>query len=541
MNDFVEVRHIIRTIRRRWWILLITMLLAMAVGYTFTVRQTKIYRAATSLIVGSAIQDTSQDRYNLEISQKLTRVYADITQRQPVLQAVVDTLHLDQSWQTLRGQVQVAPVDGTQLLEISVDATSPEQAAAIADEVARQLILVSPTAVGNETENEADKFVRQRMSRLQRNIEAGQDRIGALERSLPELVRSLPGQLSARQAEIQMLEAAITTWESTYATLYSSLQGERSTIDLTVFEPAQASSNPIRPLIKLNLLISAIFGFTLGLGLIFLLEYTDNTFHSTAEVTEMLRLPSLGAISRLPGNAIEDSFFASREMFSSRAEDWRLLRSKLLFLSKAWPRKVILITSPAQAEGKSLIAANLGIAMASIGLKTIIVDANLRNPIQHVLFHLTQTDGLTEEMHSSQSQLTRRLKKSRFQNLYVLTSGSLALASPDRLATVRMTELFTMLAQEADIILCDAPESEAVADTLVLADKADGVLLVIDAGSTRRDSARQALNSLQQTGANVLGFVLNRASTQARNAGLTYVEPPVTVNAIVDGQAPAEL
>jgi capsular exopolysaccharide synthesis family protein len=537
MNDFVEVHHIVR---RRWWILLVSILLAVLAGYTFTARQTKIFRATTSLIVGPAIQDTSLDRYNFEISQELAGVYADIAQRQPVLQAVVDMLQLDQSWQALRSQVRVSPVDATQLLEIAVDATSPEVATAIADEVARQLILVSPTALGEQSDDKADRFVRQRLNRLQGNIEAGQNRIDALEGSMSDYMGISLGQLRQRQDELQMLETLIATWESTYASLYNSLRGERSTNHLTVFEPAQTSTNPIRPLIKLNLLISAVIGFALGLGLIFLLEYADNTLRSVDEATELLRLPSLGAISRISGESAEDRLVASQDMFSSMAEDSRLLRSKLLFLSTEWPRKVFLVTSPAQAEGKSLVVANLGIAMANIGLRTVIVDANLRSPVQHLLFHLTQTDGLTEEIRSSQSQLTRRLKKSRIENLSVLTSGSLSLASPDRLATVRMTELFDMLAECADIILCDAPEAGTFADTPVLANKVNGVLLVVDAGHTRRESARQVVHELRQTGANVLGFVLNRATAQARTAGLTYLGPSVTVGAIVDERAPVE-
>lgn len=541
MDDFVEVHHIFRVIRRRWWILFVATLLSVLAGYMFTARQTKIFRATTSLIVGPAIQDTSLDRYNFEISQELAGVYADIAQRQPVLQAVVDALQLDQSWQTLRGQVRVNPVDATQLLEISVDATSPEQATAAADEVARQLILVSPTALGDQTDDNADRFVRQRLDRLQANIEAGQSRIDALEGSMSDYVGISLGQLRQRQDELQVLETLIATWESTYASLYGSLRGERSTNHLTVFEPAQTGANPIRPLLKLNLLIAAVIGFGLGLGLIFLLEYADNTLRSIDEVSELLRLPSLGAISRISGESAEDRLVASQDTFSSMAEDCRLLRSKLLFLSRGWPRKVFLVTSSAQAEGKSLVVANLGIAMANIGLKTVIVDANLRNPIQHVLFRLTQVDGLTEEIHSPQSQLARRLKKSRIENLCVLTSGSLSLASPDRLATVRMTELFGMLAEVADIILCDAPEAGTFADTPVLADKVNGVLLVIDAGHTRRGSAQQVVHDLRQTGANVLGFVLNRASAQARTAGSAYPGSPVTAGAIVDEQAPVEL
>lgn len=540
MNDFVELRHISRIVRRWWWILIVTTMLAVLVGYTFTEQQTKIFRATTSLIVGPAIQNAPLDRRNFEISQELAGVYADIAQRQPVLQGVVDTLRLNQSWQSLRSQVRVDPVAATQLLEISVEATSPELATAIADEVARQLILISPTALGDETEDESDRFVRQRMARLQANIEAGQHRIDALQGSMSDFAGISLVQLRQRQDEIQMLETLIAAWETNYANLYSSLQEDEASAQLTVFEPAQARPTPVRPLLKLNLLISAVIGLGLGLGLIVWLGTADDTLRSADEVTDTLTLPPLGAISRIRGNSPEDRLFDHQSLFSSTAEDFRLLRSKLLFLSKEWPRKVFLVTSAAEAEGKSLIVANLGIVMANIGLKTVIVDANLRNPTQHVLFHLPQTDGLTEEIHSPQSQLGRRLKKSRFENLYVLTSGSLSIASPDRLATVRMTELFTMLAQEADIILCDAPEAGTIADTLVLADKASGVLLVVESGITQRANAGQAIHNLRQTGANILGFVLNRAPAKARLAGLPRLGRPVAVNAIVDGQAPAE-
>jgi capsular exopolysaccharide synthesis family protein len=539
MNDFIEVHRIIRIVRRRWWVLLVTVLLAVLAGYSFTVRQTKVYRATTSLFIGPAIKDTS-DRYSFEISQKLAGVYADIAQRQPVLQAVVNTLQLDQSWQSLGSQVRVEPVNATQLLEIAVEANSPDEAVAIADEVARQLIVVSPRALGNEIDEKADKFVRQRMDTLQTNIESGQSQIEALESSLVNLMVVSVDQLAQRQEEIRMLETLVATWESTYASLYGSMQGEHPTNHLTVFEPAQARTNPVRPLVKLNLLIAAVIGAALGLGLIFLLVFADNTLRAADETAEMLGLPSLGAVSRIRGGSVEDRIFAHRDMFSRTAEDYRLLRSRLLFLSKEWPCKVLLVTSPAQREGKSLIVANLGVAMATIGLKTVIVDANLRNPIQHMLFHQTQTNGLTEEILSSQSKLPHRLKKSRFENLYVLTSGRLGLASPDRLASVRMKEILASLAESADIVICDAPEAGTVADALMLADKANGVLLVVDAGGTRRDSAQRAVDNLRQTGATVLGFVLNRASTQAHTTGTIHIGRSVPLSAMVEEQAPVK-
>lgn len=545
VNDYITINQIVRIARRRWWILVATILVTVLAAYVISAQQPRIYRATTSMIVGPTITGSNPNRDDLQISQQLARIYADIAQRQRVLRAVVQTLELDQSWRALRDQVRVEPVESTQLLEIQVDARSPEQAVAIADELARQLIELGPNPSGDETVNEVEQFVQERMARLQQNITEGQLRIDTLDGYLAQLVErgTAPDQLQTLQAEIQSLEGLMATWEATYAGLYQTFQSKTPSSSLTVFEPAEALTDPIRPRTNLNLLIAAILGFGIGVALIAALETVDDSLRSADEVSDLLRLASFGAITRMPGKRADDLLIANQDVFSSMAEDARLLRSKLLALSQEWPRKVFLITSPAQGEGKSLLVANLGTAMANIGLRTAIVDANLRNPAQHTLFHLPQADGLTEEIHSSRSELTRRVKASQIENLYVLTSGSPALASPDRLATARMSQLFDRLAEQMDIILCDAPEAVGISDTLVLASQANGVLLVIDAGQTARETARQAVFNLRQSSANLLGFVLNRVPTEARAASVTVRRrrPARLVEPVIDEPSPSKL
>ncbi|HMN26794.1 MAG TPA: polysaccharide biosynthesis tyrosine autokinase [Caldilineaceae bacterium] len=527
MNNFLELRRFIQILLSRWWVLVIATLLAGLLGYGWSLRQTPIYKASASLAVGRTIQSTNLERTDFQIGQELATAYADVARRQPVLQGVVDALQLDQSWQELQDQVQAEPVGGTQLLEISAEAESPEQARQIADEVAHQLILLSPTPKKDGGEDESQRFVQQRLANLQTTILGGQQRLEQLEQELATGETASVDRLRQIQEQITALETLMATWDSTYARLLEFTNNARSANYLAVIEPAQAHSSPIRPRVKLNILLAAVIGLFVALGLVVLVEFLDDRLKSANEVNHLLGLPFLGAISRVKGERIQELLLTNQAILSTMAEDYRLLQNKIQFMTKDWPRKVILITSSAEDEGKSLTVANLGIALARAGVKTIIVDANLRNPTQDLLFGLARSRGLTDILKSPQpQQLDDKIKQSRVENLAILTSGDLASARPELLSPERISQLFSALADQADVVLCDTPETVMVADTFVIANQADGVLLVIDAGHTHRAPALQAVHNLEQTGAQLMGFVLNRVSPQMRAASLT--RPAVT-------------
>jgi non-specific protein-tyrosine kinase len=485
-------------------------LVAGVTSYAVSQRQAPVYEATATLIVGQSMHATQLTEKDIFTSQQLALTYADIAERQPVLQGTIDTLSLHDTWRALKKRVTISPVQDTQLLEITVEASSPEEAQVTADELARQLILLSPTALQNREKDEDQRFVRQRLEGLQAKIEAGQERI-------KELEAAMAGSLSAQQvqelqSEINTLQSLITDWESTYTQLLIFIDSKESPNYLAVIEPAQASPDPVRPLVGLNTLIASVVGLALALGLVFLLEYLDDTLKSADDLNRSLGLTSLGAISQIKGRRYQDKLISSQDPFTPAAEAYRIIRSNIQFSSIDRPIKSIMVTSSTPGEGKSFTVANLGIAMAQAGLRTIIVDTDLRRPVQHQVFTVPNLEGVTDLLRSPELEINHYLRDTKVNNLQLITCGTLPPNPAEVLGSQRMGQLLAALNERADVVIYDCPPVVAVADAAILSRRIDGVVLVIDAGQTRRELAKQATMNLQQAGAHMLGAVLNRVS-----------------------------
>ncbi|MGC8782597.1 MAG: CpsD/CapB family tyrosine-protein kinase, partial [Anaerolineae bacterium] len=164
----------------------------------------------------------------------------------------------------------------------------------------------------------------------------------------------------------------------------------------------------------------------------------------------------------------------------------------------------------APTEGKSLTAANLGVALAQAGRRVVVVDADLHRPRQHRLFGLRNNVGLTSALLEPRPGLEGLLQDGPTPGLRVLTSGPLPPNPAELLGSARMKELLAELAAGADIVLLDSPPATALADATILSTQCDGVLLVLDCGMTRREVARRALEALRRVNARVVGALLNR-------------------------------
>jgi capsular exopolysaccharide synthesis family protein len=506
----MELFRYITIARRWWWLVVLLTLVAGVTSYAISQRLAPVYEATTTLVVGQSIQATELSTGDILTSQQLAQTYANIAQRQPVLQGTIETLSLNDTWRELKKRVKVRPVQGTQLLEIAAEASSPEEARVTADEIARQLILLSPTALQNQEKDENQRFVRQRVEDLQAKIEAGQARV-------QELEAAMAGSLSAQevkelQGEINTLESLVANWEDTHTQLLIFIDSKESPNYLAVIESAQTDPDPVRPRILQNTVLAGTIGFMLALGLIFLLEYLDDTLKSADDLSHSLGLTSLGAVSQIKGRRYQDKLIASQDPFAPVSEAYRMIRSNIQFMSIDQPVKSLMVTSSTPGEGKSFMVANLGIAMAQAGLKTIIVDTDLRRPVQHQVFTLPNLEGLTNLLRSPEPEINNYLRDTTVNNLQVITCGTLPPNPAEVLGSQRMGQLSARLSELADVVIYDSPPAVAVADAAVLSRRVDGVVLVIEAGQTRRDVARQAIMNLQQAGAHILGGVLNRAS-----------------------------
>ncbi|MGB9775268.1 MAG: CpsD/CapB family tyrosine-protein kinase [Anaerolineae bacterium] len=193
---------------------------------------------------------------------------------------------------------------------------------------------------------------------------------------------------------------------------------------------------------------------------------------------------------------------------SPAAEAYRTLRTNLTFAGLDQPIETLVVTSPAPERGKSIAAANLAVTMAQGEHRTILVDADLRRPALHEIFGISNERGLTTMFVDPQARTEPPLVEVGVENLWLLPSGPLPPNPADLLGSRRMEEIIAVLRSRADILIFDAPPVIAVTDAAVLGMKVDGVLLVVAAGRTRREQARQARELLERARVRVVGAVL---------------------------------
>jgi non-specific protein-tyrosine kinase len=197
------------------------------------------------------------------------------------------------------------------------------------------------------------------------------------------------------------------------------------------------------------------------------------------------------------------------------SEAYRTLRTNLDFADLDQSLKTLVVTSAGVGEGKSTTLANLAVVSAQAGRKVVLVDADLRRPALHQLFGLGNESGLTTAMVDDSALAEPPLQAGGVEGLSVLTSGPLPPNPADLMGSRRMEEVIAALAGEADQVFFDTPPVVAVTDAAVLATKVDGVLLVVSAGKTRRESARTAVQRLEQINARLVGTVLTNVDMGA--------------------------
>ena len=193
------------------------------------------------------------------------------------------------------------------------------------------------------------------------------------------------------------------------------------------------------------------------------------------------------------------------------AEAYRTLRTNLTFAALDKPIETLIVTSAAAGEDKSVVLANLAVAMAQGERRTILVDADLRRPSLHEIFGVANDRGLTTMIVEETALDDPPLIDVGADNLWLLPSGPLPPNPADLLGSRRMEQTIAALKTRADVVLFDAPPVVAVTDAVVLGTKVDGVLLVVSAGHTRREHAQRARELLERVHVRILGAVLNNA------------------------------
>lgn len=200
---------------------------------------------------------------------------------------------------------------------------------------------------------------------------------------------------------------------------------------------------------------------------------------------------------------------------SATAEAYRTLRTNLMFSSVENAIQTLIVTSSVADEGKSEALANLAVTFAQAGHKTILVDADLRRPSQHDIWGV-KNQGLTQMMLDDASLANPPLLETEVENLLLLPAGDNAPNPADLLSSKRMSEIIGVLKARANYVLFDSPPVLAATDAALLGTKIDGVLLVVESGSSKRDQTARARESLEQVNVRLVGAVLTNAPHESR-------------------------
>ena len=509
MNDFMELRKVITSVLRRWWVLVVLTAIGAILGYAISRAQTPVYQASTTVLVGESITSSRVDRVDIQISEALILTYVEIARRQPILQGVVTTLNLNESWQNLSKRVTVNQIESTQIIEIVVQADSPEQARIIADEIVNQLILLSPSSF-ESTENQlTSSFNREQITNLQERIVNGQQRLLEIETAINNSISEI--ELTALQEEKTTLEGLIIEWERNYTQLLTLTEPKRDPTQLSVIEQAHSSNNMIRPRVQLNTILGGAVGMVVALGLIFLLDFLDDTYRSLKDFSRTEEVNILGSIRKIKGKKLSDKIIAHLQPHSPITESYRIIRSRIRFKRADNMARSIMVTSSMPKEGKSVTAANLAVVFAQANFKTVIVDADLRHPVLHEVFDVENETGLGDMLSSREMKIEECIKNTSVNNLQILTSGEPLPDPSGQLGSERMAEIMKGLKEIAEIVIFDTPPVLVFADAIALSRRIDGIIVVIQAGKSTRSAVNQTLLDLQNANANLLGSIFNQS------------------------------
>jgi non-specific protein-tyrosine kinase len=463
-----------------------------------------VYSASATLLVRQAPTAGTSDYSAVLMSDRMARTYTQMLSEEPVMEAVIAQLGLvEKTPSGLAGQMQVELVRDTQLIRLSVTDTDPVRAAQIANAVAEAFIAQNQ-ALNEGRYAESLSSMRDQMDELSVLMEETQAALDDL--GTPET--------SQDQAKLARLETILAGYRTTYATFLQGyeqmrLTAAQSSDDVVVFRTARVPEGPVGPNTMTNTALAGVVGAMLAVGVVFLIEYLDDTIKTPEDVSRTLGLGTLGVIGRLKKG--EEELVLVDQPLSPISEAFRALRTNIRFSSVDKPLRTLLVTSAGPTEGKSITVANLAVAMAQAGLKVAAVDGDLRRPRLHRLFNIHPHGGLTGAL--LEGSVDGRLQPVQVDGLAVLQAGELPPNPAEILGSQRMRDLLGELTQQVDVVLVDSSPVLPVTDAAVLAQGVDGVLLVVDAGETRRGAARRAVESLRQVGGNLIGVILNAVPT----------------------------
>ncbi len=279
-------------------------------------------------------------------------------------------------------------------------------------------------------------------------------------------------------------------------------------LNAELLDAAEVPGHPVKPVKWMIMGAAMLMGWIAGMGLALLREHRDALLRSVEEIPYLLGTPVLASVPRINTSltSVARGQLVRLDPHSPSAEAYRSVRTAL-HLSAA-SAKTVLMASPSSGDGKSTAASNLAIAFAESGDRTLLIDCDLREPVQHLIFESDGTRGLSGVM-SGETKLSDAIRPTRTDGLYLLPCGPVPGNPTDLLTSKRFAGMLKALRETFDRIIIDSPPLVQVADGRVLSAAADVTLLVLRMNKSARPLGQIAVEGLDRSGANLVGAIAN--------------------------------
>jgi len=393
-----------------------------------------------------------------------------------------------------------------------------------------------------------EKAIAEERSRVVRTVQAEYEAAVQREQSFAQAVaqqREAVLKLNEGIIQYNIIKREVDSDRQLYDGLLTRLNEAGVSADLRasnirIVDTAEVPVKPVWPRKAINLAISLAAGLLLGVGLVFLQEYVDDTLKTAEDVNRHLNVPTLGLVPRM--GALEGrKGYGYRYLYGSRrrktdsgdliaepkldviayeapsslmAEAYRSIRTSILLSFPDHPPKSVLVTSAAPSEGKTVTAVNIAISLTQTGAKVVLIDADMRKPRASAVFAMKESVGLSSILTGTEG-LKAAIQKSSIPNLFVIPCGPIPPNPGELIVAAAFRQLMDVLPQYFDYIIVDSPPVTNVSDSRILASICDATVLVVKALSTSRREAQTSVDQLQKAHGRLAGVVLNDVDVRA--------------------------
>lgn len=277
------------------------------------------------------------------------------------------------------------------------------------------------------------------------------------------------------------------------------------------------------------LVLGFVLSLILGMAVVIWMDSIDNRLRSRYDAEKLLGLPVIGMIPAITGRDGQLPRLTHLYPLSATAEAYRILRTDVLFSQRDHPFKTLMVATGKPGQGATTTICNLAIAMAQVGKRVVLIDADMRRPALHKFFSLSNDAGLSTLLKGKGNPMDC-IRQTEVENLIVIPAGPTPLNASELLASERMWEIVQQLKEHFDLVLFDTPSTIVFSDGPVLASWLDAVLFVVSANQVSRGTETLAIDVLKRAKANIIGSVVNRLSSDSVDSAYYYSHYYATEN-----------